>query len=157
MSVSKVRFFLFSLLLAIGFGGCEKRDPTALHKVHWDRDMCERCKMVVSERHHAVQVINPQTGRSYMFDDIGCTVLWFDEEKIEWADSAKIWITDAETGEWIDARTAFYDTYNITPMAYGLGAHKSKEGMKPELEILDYHAMIKRVKKIEERNLKKSY
>lgn len=157
MSVSNFHFFLFSLLLAISFSGCEERDPTALHKVHWDRDMCERCKMVVSERHHAVQVINPQTGRSYMFDDIGCTVLWFEEEKVEWAEYAKIWITDAKTGEWIDARRAFYDTYNLTPMGYGLGAHKSKEHMKPELEILDYNAMVKRVKKIEERNLKKSY
>ncbi len=157
MRVSKIFFFLFSLIVTITFSGCEERDPTAMHKVHWDRDMCERCKMVVSERHHAVQVIDPQTGRSYMFDDIGCTVLWFQEEKIEWETRAIIKITDIKSGEWIDARTAFYDTYNITPMAYGLGAHKSKENMKPGLEILDYHQMIERVNKVEARNLKKSY
>jgi len=105
--------FLATVLL-LGFTACEKKSPTEMRSVHWDRDMCERCKMVVSDRHHAVQVINTANGRSYMYDDIGCVVLWFDDEKIDWASKSKIWITDIKTGKWIDARTARYDTHNIT-------------------------------------------
>ncbi|MEA3373385.1 MAG: hypothetical protein U9Q62_06800 [Campylobacterota bacterium] len=145
------------MLLTIGFSGCEQKISTELHKVHWDRDMCERCKMVVSDRKHTVQVINPQNGRSYMYDDIGCTVLWFIEEKIEWADEAVIWITDTKTGEWINARTAFYDTMNITPMAYGISAHKDRSSIKEGEEIIDFDEVKKRVIKIEENYNKKSY
>jgi len=151
MNVAKLLFF--SLLLLINFNGCEKKEiSTKLHEVHWDRDMCERCKMVVSDRHHALQVINPANGRSYMFDDIGCLVLWFDDEKIDWAPKAKIWITDITTGKWINARTALYDTHNITPMAYGFGAHENNSTIKAGEEIVNFAEMSKRIFKIEENN-----
>lgn len=151
------KLFIVSLLVITGFSGCEKKDPAALQEVHWDRDMCVRCKMVVSDRHHAVQVINVENGRSYMFDDIGCTILWFEEEEIEWAPKAKIWITDIDTGKWIDARTAFYDTMNITPMAYGFAAHESKESIKEGEEIVDFEEMSKRIFEIEAKNNRKAY
>ncbi|NEW60692.1 hypothetical protein GSY74_05295, partial [Sulfurovum sp. bin170] len=125
--------------------GCEERSKTAVAKVHWDRDMCARCVMVVSDRKNTAQVRDPKTGKKYMFDDIGCTILWFKEEKIEWSDQAIIWITDINTGEWIDARTAFYDTENITPMAYGFSAHKTKETIKEGQEIVDFVEVSKRV------------
>ncbi len=152
-------FKLFGLVvvLLLSFNGCEKKDPTALNKVHWDRDMCERCKMVVSDRHHAVQVINIENGRSYMYDDIGCVVLWFDDEKITWADTSKIWITDLTTGKWIDARTAFYNTQNITPMAYGFAAHKSKDSIKKDEETISFEEMSRRVFEIEKKNNARRY
>jgi len=123
-------FSLFAALafaLVLGMQGCSKKSSDgAAVKMHWDRDMCERCKMAISERKFAVQVVNPATGKVYRFDDIGCTILWFDEEHIAWRDQAKIWITDAKTGEWIDARTAKYTDDSITPMAYGLAAFTEK-------------------------------
>jgi len=150
MNVVKLFLLLFLLL---SFNSCEKKKiTTELHEVHWDRDMCERCKMVTSDRHHAVQVINPQNGKSYMFDDIGCTLLWFDDEKIKWKEQAKIWITDVETGRWIDARNAFYDTHNITPMAYGFAAHEKKQSIKVGEEVVKYDALFKRILEIETKN-----
>ena len=148
--------FLATVLL-LGFTACEKRDPTEMHGVHWDRDMCERCKMVVSDRQHATQVINPATGRSTMYDDIGCAVLWFDEEKIEWAPKAKIWVTDVRTGKWIDARTALYDTNNITSMAFGFGAHENNSSVKSGEEIIDFEEMSKRIFKIEAHQNRRAY
>jgi len=148
--------FLATVLL-LGFAGCEKKDPTEMRGVHWDRDMCERCKMVVSDRHHAVQVINTVNGRSYMYDDIGCVVLWFDDEKIDWAPKAKIWITDIKTGKWIDARTALYDTHNITPMAYGFGAHENNSTIKVGEEIINFEEVSKRIFEIEENKNRKAY
>jgi len=147
MRIAKLLFILLSLLITLG--GCEKKKPTTeLRDVHWDRDMCERCKMVTSDRHHSVQVINPANGKSYMFDDIGCTLLWFDDEKIEWRDRAKIWITDSQTGKWIDAREAYYDSDSITPMAYGLSAHALRSDIKQDAEVLhfkDLHSIIIRI------------
>jgi hypothetical protein len=104
--------------------------------------------MVVSDRHNTTQVIDPKTGKKYMFDDIGCMVLWFGDENIEWKNKAIIWITDVDTGKWIDARKAYYDTNNITPMAYGFSAHKTKESIKEGEEIIDFDEVVKRVKKI---------
>ncbi|EDZ62143.1 conserved hypothetical protein [Sulfurimonas gotlandica GD1] len=74
--------------------------------------------------------------------------LWFEEEKIEWKNKAIVWVTDLESGEFIDARAAFYDTNNITPMAYGFSAHKSKNSIKKDEEIISYDEVIKRVVKI---------
>jgi nitrous oxide reductase accessory protein NosL len=136
------------LSLGLLFFGCEKQSKTDVSTVHWDRDMCARCVMVVSDRHNTAQVKNPDTGKTYMFDDIGCAILWFNDEHIKWKDRAVIWITDLQTGKWIDARKAFYDTENITPMAYGFSAHKTKDTIKPDQEIIDYNEVVKRVIKI---------
>ena len=32
------------------FLACEKKAETGVAEVHWDRDMCSRCVMVVSDR-----------------------------------------------------------------------------------------------------------
>jgi len=141
--------FLGLALFLIHFSGCEKRSiSTNPAEVHWDRDMCVRCAMVVSDRKNTTQAINPENGKVYMFDDIGCMILWFQNENISWRDKAVIWITDANTGKWIDARKAFYDTENITPMAYGFSAHKSKDEIKKRQEVIDFNEVVKRVKEI---------
>ena len=145
MNYFKVLIFGF---LVLGFSACEKESTTGVAKVHWDRDMCSRCVMVVSDRHNTTQVRDPQSGKKYMFDDIGCMALWFKEEKISWSDKAVVWITDVNTGEWIDARKAFYDTENVTPMAYGFSAHKTKDTIKQGQEIVDYDEVLRRVIKI---------
>jgi nitrous oxide reductase accessory protein NosL len=151
-----LKSFLLLFLLVVSFNGCEKKQiTTELQEVHWDRDMCERCKMVTSDRQHSVQVINPKTGKSYMFDDIGCAVLWFEEENIPWKDQAKVWITDVDTGTWIDAREAFYDADNITPMAYGFAAHMKKEHIKEGKTVIYYDDLTQKVTEIEEKNNKR--
>jgi hypothetical protein len=148
--------FLVTLIL-LGLSGCEREISDELKTVHWDRDMCERCKMVVSDRTHGVQVINLQTGRSYMFDDIGCMVLWFKDDNITWAPQAKIWITDTVTAKWIDAREALYDTNNITPMAYGFAAHEHNSTIKAGEEIIDFKEVVKRIFEIEEKKNRRAY
>ncbi len=137
-------FFITSL-------GCEKKSSNALEKMHWDRDMCERCKMAISERKFAVQVINPKTRRAYKFDDIGCAILWFDEENISWKDKTKIWITDAKTGEWIDARSAIYTDDSITPMAFGFAAY-TKNSVPENHHTIGFDEVVKKVFEIEKLN-----
>lgn len=139
------------IMFVLSTVACEKKADNSLdkaHKVHWDRDMCSRCVMVVSDRKNSAQVVDPKTNKKYMFDDIGCTILWFKEDKINWQESAIIWVTDVNTGKWIDARTAFYDTENITSMAYGFSAHETKDTIKKDQEIIDFIELSKRVIKI---------
>jgi nitrous oxide reductase accessory protein NosL len=141
----KFKLFLFSFVIFL-FLGCEKEVQSGPAKINWDRDMCDRCVMVLSDRKNTVQLKHPQTKKVYKFDDIGCMVLWFNEENIDFKDSAEIWITDANSGEWCNARTAFYTTQNITPMAFGFSAYKSKESIKAGEEILTYEEVLKKIK-----------
>ena len=141
--------FLFAILLMYGCG--DGRQEGDAQNIHWDRDMCERCKMVVSERKYAAEIIDPKTNKAYKFDDIGCAVLWLEEEHIPWADKAIIWVTDASTGEWLNARKALYTDDSITPMAYGVAAFSSKtfpDGHKA----LNYAQILDLIKKIEAKN-----
>ncbi|BAF73111.1 hypothetical protein [Sulfurovum sp. NBC37-1] len=150
--------FSFSLLMGIflllGFSGCEKKPVGAVQQMHWDRDMCERCKMAISERKFAVQIIDPKTGKDYKFDDIGCAVLWMDEEKIPWKDKAIIWITDAKTGEWIDARKAKYTYGAITPMAFGFAAY-TKKTLQKNAKTFDFATVAQKIRETEKQNSKK--
>ncbi len=142
---------LIVTILVLSFGGCkEKHNPNEPAKMHWDRDMCQRCKMVVSERKYAAQVINPKTQKVYKFDDIGCAILWLEEEHIPWRD-VKIWITDAKSGKWIDAKKALYTDDSITPMAYGVAAF-TKETFPKDHKALRFEEIIPIIKKIEEHN-----
>ncbi len=120
---------LKALLLAFGVGlllsACSGDPGTGPAEVHWDRDSCDRCRMVLSDHYHAAQVRHTDAeGRSqvWRFDDLGCAVIWLEGQS--WRDdpAVEIWVTDRNSGEWIDARKATYVEGDHTPMAYGLGA-----------------------------------
>ncbi len=143
-----------TIFLMTVFLGCEKKPIGEAAQMHWDRDMCERCKMAISERKYAVQIINPTNGKVYKFDDIGCAVLWLDEEKIPWKDKAIIWITDAKTGKWIDAKKAQYTDDSITPMAFGFAAF-SPNTIPKNHQAHDFNYIIKKVFEIEKLNTQK--
>jgi nitrous oxide reductase accessory protein NosL len=143
------RFSLGWLLIgllagAFMMGGCEKKDWRQPEKVHWDRDMCERCKMAVSERKYAAEVIDPKTHKHYKFDDIGCAILWFKEEKLDWIDQAIIWGKDGKSGQWIDARKAYYSTDKIPPMGYGFTAYANKADAGNG-EVIGFEEVVRRV------------
>ena len=105
---------------------CSQPPDTGPVKVKWDRDICARCSMVLSDRHHSAQVraheIPGKRSKVYLFDDIGCAVIWLQDKP--WRDDPKteIWVNDHRSGEWIDARSAHYLPGQVTPMEYGLGA-----------------------------------
>ncbi|WP_456403264.1 nitrous oxide reductase accessory protein NosL [Hydrogenimonas sp.] len=126
------------------WGGCEKRDWKEPAKMHWDRDMCERCKMAISERNYAVDVVDPKTHKHYKFDDIGCAILWFTEEGHDWGDRAIIWVKDGKSGAWIDAKSAWYSTDKITPMGFGFTAYKNRDDAGSG-EVIDFAEVRRRV------------
>ena len=107
--------------------GCS--DPgTGPVDMHWDRDICERCRMILSDQKHAAQVRymdEKSRSRVRRFDDIGCALIWLEDKP--WRDVAttEIWTTDHRDGKWIDARTAYYVKGQVTPMEYGIGAQST--------------------------------
>ncbi len=119
-------FFLLVLLLVLLLTGCGEID-TGAKDIKFDREICERCKMIVSDRKYAAQTVNPDTGKRYYWDDIGCAVLWFDEQGIDWEEKAITYVTDAESGEWVNVQDAFWVRGEITPMDYGWAAYKEKQ------------------------------
>ena len=112
--------FIFLVL-----GACSPDQVTGPGEVRWDREICTRCSMALSDRHYAAQVRGAPAGeqtRLYKFDDIGCAVIWLEQQ--EWKDDSRteIWVADHDSGEWLDARKASFIEGKISPMNYGLGA-----------------------------------
>jgi len=104
--------------------GCGSEPSTGPTEVKWDRDVCQRCDMILSDRNHAAQVRHlfaDGTSNVYLFDDLGCAVLWLEGQIDADIESSEIWVADHRTGDWIDAKTAHYVAGQVTPMGYGLG------------------------------------
>ena len=125
-----IAVFIAALLLT----ACGEKQ-TGPVDVKWDRDACDRCQMMLSDRKFSAQIrIFPEGKRSIVmrFDDVGCATLWLDSQKQKgqsWESSShtQIWVTDYKTGDWLDAKTAWYVKDQISPMNYGLGAVLTKQ------------------------------
>ena len=133
----------------VGMAGCSREPETGPGKVRWDRETCVRCAMAVSDRHYSAQVRGGPPGektRLYKFDDIGCAVIWLDEQPWKEDPRTEIWVNDHRTGEWIDARKAWYVTGRRTPMDYGLGAQD-----EPAEGALDFEQARQHIYAVEER------
>ncbi len=116
-----------TLLLLGQLVACSGDPGAGPQPVKWDRYTCERCRMVLSDRMHAAQIRLPgANGRSkmYFFDDLGCALIWLQDQEDAESPNTEIWVTDWRDGHWIDARSAHYLTGQQTPMAYGLGAQE---------------------------------
>jgi len=92
------------------------------------------------------QVRGRKWTRVYKFDDIGCAVLWMDQQVWKDGPAIEIWVADHRDGQWIDARTAHYVRVKNTPMEYGLGAQR-----EPEPEALSFEQAIAHVYEVEKR------
>ena len=127
--------------------GCINEPKTGPVTMKFDRDMCERCRMLISDRFHAAQVRGGNKNKAYKFDDIGGAIIWLDEQT--WKDESKteVWVTHHETGEWINAKEAWYVQEKHTPMNYGFSAEAVKRATA-----VDYTTMAMAVVESEKEN-----
>jgi len=143
-----MKYILLFLAMFLFLGCSESETNKGASKMHWDRDMCSRCVMVISDRKNSIQLKMQNSKKVNKFDDIGCMVLWAEELGIKLLTSKDIiWVTDVVSGEWIDARNAIYTADNVTPMAFGYSAYKSKNDIPQDKSILTFNDVYKKIKK----------
>ncbi len=95
-----------------------------------------QCKMTIEDISHSAQVA-AKSGKSWIFDDVGCMVLWLSDKDLK---DAKLWVWAEDKKAWIDAKKAWYSIDESTPMRHGFGAYeKKKEGF------IDFNEMRNRV------------
>jgi copper chaperone NosL len=111
--------FVLLLLVATGVA-CPQSPTTGPGEIKWDRQTCERCQMVISERRFAAQTRKTGERRTYAFDDVGCALLWLDQQGVVDLDSSQeVWVHDAAGEHWVDGHSAHFDEGHHTPMGYG--------------------------------------
>ncbi|MCW8932265.1 MAG: nitrous oxide reductase accessory protein NosL [Gammaproteobacteria bacterium] len=141
---------LFAVLLSgLILSACGNDKQTGAAEVKWDRDACERCQMMLSERNFSAQVrVFPEGKRSrvYKFDDMGCAVLWLEKQTYHSDPKTEIWVNNYKTNEWINAKQSWFIKGQTTPMNYGLGAQPEKiDGA------LDFEQAVKHINEIEKK------
>jgi copper chaperone NosL len=89
-------------------------------------DTCNFCRMTVSDRRLAAQIVSPGDEPRF-FDDLDCLSRYLREHSL--SHDAGVFVADHRTGEWINASSAAYSRlpHAATPMASGLVAHASPE------------------------------
>jgi nitrous oxide reductase accessory protein NosL len=153
MKKSLLKPILVCFIALMTFTACQDNSlEKGMKEVHWDRDVCERCTMIISEKKFTVQVMNPKTQQTYFFDDLGCAVIWFKEKNQDWFENAKIWINDSVSGQWLNAKEAIYLPDTLTPMGYGLSAF-SKETITKHSNSLKFEQAVEKILEID--NLQK--
>ncbi len=151
--------FRFAAAAAVVFlaAGCKSSVSLEPAEVKFDREVCERCVMQVSDRLHSAQIVNPETGEHFFFDDLGCALLWLEEKGFAWKDGAVVYFTDAVSGKWLSGRKAVLARPFVTPMSFGVGAFSDESAVPEGKEILTYEQAVQLFLDIKnERAMKKS-
>lgn len=115
---SALRFGVGALLVA----ACASTDA-AVEPV-WGKQPCAHCAMVMSDKGFGAQLVSESGDRSF-FDDVGCMVTLMEERNVR---ALHMWTRDAQTGRWLDARSARYVAGASSPMDYGFEA-RAEGGM----------------------------
>lgn len=127
--------FIFSLCAALLLlSACKPRGnwPDGMEAIHWDRDACAGCGMVISDPRFAVELRGGAKNTVFKFDDMGCLAAWLREKAganlLAQTPNPRIWVADfasfrgsRETLRWLDARTARY-IRRSSPMGYDFAA-----------------------------------
>ena len=97
--------------------GCGPGAAPRAPEILYGEDICDRCRMVISEERHAAAA--RLDDRDYRFDDPGCLLAFLDSAV--GAAGAEAWVHD-ESETWWPAEEAWFvrDPEHATPMASGI-------------------------------------
>ena len=123
--------YLPLLLLIFALFACKDKTGTGPVEIHYGEDVCERCKMIISEKEFATQYVLTG-GKAKKFDDVGCMIEYLRENPGDRTDLLGVYVRDYDSGEWIDARKAHYFQGGDikSPMGFGIVAFTSEESMR---------------------------
>ncbi len=129
MRIKYTSSIIIIILVLVFLAGCSREEENGPGKVRWDREVCARCAMAISDRNYSAQIRGGRPDREtklYKFDDIGCAIIWLNKQNWKNDPRTKIWVNDHRNGNWLDAKTAWYVKARNTPMDYGLGAQSDQ-------------------------------
>jgi copper chaperone NosL len=112
---------LLLLQLSAACGSTEIR-PVGIFR----EDMCSRCKMAISEKRTAGEIIL-KDGTALKFDDLGCMAS-HDKGLVDKSVVAAYFVADFGSGAWIDAKDAYFVKSEriTTPMSSGTVAFRDR-------------------------------
>ena len=107
----------------IALAACTKNGP---QDIAVGKDMCESCKMTITEPKYATQ-LTTEKGRNYKFDDISC-MQGYVTSNSEQAKNATTYVADFPTGDFFDSSKATFITGGSikSPMGGNTQAYKDK-------------------------------
>jgi copper chaperone NosL len=97
-------------------------------------DVCETCKMTISDGHFGAQLQRSQgTGDVQRFDDVGCVLAAHAGEKV---DLQGVFVRTLDGSAWVRGDSAWItrSTEIHSPMGYGFGAFASERAARAEAE-----------------------
>jgi copper chaperone NosL len=117
-----IRYLLWAsvLLAACGSGAVKPLELEA-------SDMCSFCRMAISERRFAAEIID-QDDNALKFDDIGC-MLHYQQAAGDKLKPAAVFVTDVDARQWLPAVDAYFvrSASVKTPMGSGIVAYSNAE------------------------------
>jgi copper chaperone NosL len=123
--------FALALLVCGVLCGCSRTATDAPPVVHYGRDECAHCGMIVSDERFAAALRIKADGaiRDLVFDDIG-DLLDYQREKGSALDVVRSYVHDFQTKQWSDATTAsFVKSDEVhSPMGSGIVAASDRTG-----------------------------
>jgi len=137
---------LFSLSLLSTLVQAEETKKGAIPRI------CALCNMTITDEGIKFSVSDTKSLQKVAFDDIGCALLWRDQQCATMQDSfdSNAIVHDYYTSETVGISDAVYviDSGVKTPMGYGILAFKSKDGAERFLrefqkgKILTYQELL---------------
>ena len=109
-------------MLAVAAVGCGGDGPPT---VRYGQEECAHCRMIVNDDRFAAAVVTT-AGDAHKFDEVCCVIDYLAEQP---AAVKSVWVRGYRSGQWHDARQAYYahGPKLQTPMGSGLAAVATKE------------------------------
>jgi hypothetical protein len=138
------------LMAALGACSADEGWPEGMQPIRWDRDTCVRCRMVISDRRFAAEMVGAKRNQLFKFDDIGCAVFWLRDQAAAhpWMAEAttRLWVSDVHSRgkqpTWLDARSAHYLS-KTSPMGYNFGATAHPQAASVDFRSLGEHVLAR--------------
>lgn len=121
--MKRLQFVLMGVLVVLAFSCKGRNEGISPETIYLGEEICGRCGMIISDVHHAAQLIEGKKG-AHKFDDIGCLVEFMQDLGGSGQASGRAFVMAKDTGEWL----AFEDAHFVrsdkiqTPMGHGIVA-----------------------------------
>jgi copper chaperone NosL len=127
-----------TMLIVLAQCGQRAIEPVSIEA----NDMCSFCRMSISEKRYAAELIDDD-GQVFKFDDIGCMTNFLKQKRTN-ASIQATFVMDFDRREWVKAENAFYvhSSELKTPMNGGIVAFTDQSSA--DAALAKYHGTMLR-------------